>query len=64
MLHTFDGPYYMKNEKYMKKRDCNNAFHAFIIFRVAGSIESMKHRYSLDDKLNFASNEYSCSKFE
>ena len=51
MLHTFYGPYYMKNEKYMKKRDCNNVFHVFLIFRVGGSIESMQHGYSLDEEL-------------
>ena len=59
MLHTFDGPCYTKNQKYMKKRDCNHGFHVFLIFRVAGSIESMQHGYSLDEELNFASNEYS-----
>ena len=64
MLHTFDKPFYMKNEKYMKKCDCNNVFHVFLIFRVAESIESMQHGYSLDDELNFASNEYSRLKFE
>ena len=49
MLHTFDGPTF---------------FHVFLIFHVAGSIESMQHGYSLDEELNFASNEYSRSKFE
>ena len=43
MLHTFDGPCNKKNEKYMKKRDCNHVFHVFLIYRVAGSIESMQH---------------------
>ena len=43
MLHTFDGLFYAKNEKYMKKCDCNHVFHVFLIFRVTGSIESMKH---------------------
>ena len=56
MLHTFDGPYYTKNEKYLKKPDYNHIFHVFLIFRVAGSIESMQHGCSLDEKLNFASN--------
>ena len=50
MLHTFDGPCYMKYEKYMKKRDCNHVFHVILIFSVAGSIESMQHWYALDDK--------------
>ena len=64
MLHTFYGPYYTKNEKYMKKRDFNHDFHVLLIFLVARSIKSMQHGYSLDEELNFASNEYSCSKFE
>ena len=64
MLHTFDGPCYMKKEKYMEKRDCNQVFHVFLIFRVEKSIKSMKHGYSLDEELNFSSNDYSHSKFE
>ena len=52
MLHTFDGPCYMKNEKYMKQRDCNHIFHVFLIFCVVESIKSMQHGYSLDDELN------------
>ena len=59
MLHTFDGPCYTKNEKYIKKRDYNHVFHVFLIFRVVGTIESMQHGYFLDEELNFASNEYS-----
>ena len=50
MLHNSDGPYYVKNEKYMKKCDCNHVFHVFLIFRVEGPIESMQHVYSLDEK--------------
>ena len=38
MLHIFNGPYYMKNEKYIKKHDCNHTFHVFHIFHVLGSI--------------------------
>ena len=64
MLHTFDGPCYMKNEKYMKKHYCNHVFHVFVIFRVADSIKSMQHGYSLDEELKFASNEYSHPKFD
>ena len=63
MFHTFDGPCYTKNEKYMKKRDSNHVFHVFLIFCVARSIKSMQHGYSFDEELNFASNEYSRSKF-
>ena len=64
MLHTFDGPCYMKNETYMKNVISITCFHVFVIFRVVGSIETMKHGYSLDEELNFASNEHSHSKFE
>ena len=64
MLHTFDGPYYTKNEKYMKNVIAITFFHVFIIFHVVGSIESMQHGYSLDEELNFSFNEYSRSKFE
>ena len=56
MLHNFDGPCYMKNEKYIKKRDYNHVFHVFLISRVEGSIESMNYGHSLDEELNFASN--------
>ena len=50
MLHTFDAPSYMNNEKYMKKCDCNHVFHVFLIFCVVGSIKSMKHGYYLDEE--------------
>ena len=62
-MHTFDGPSNTKNEKYIKKRDCNHVFNVFLIFGVERSIESMQHGYSFDEELNFSSNEYSCSKF-
>ena len=39
-------------------------FDVFPIFPIARSIKSMKHGYSLDEELNFTSNEYSCSKLE
>jgi len=64
MLHTFNGPCYTKNEKYMKNVIAIMFFHLFLIFCVAGSIESMQHGYSLDEELNFSSNEYSQPKFE
>ena len=64
MLHTFDGPYYMKNEKYMKNVIAIMFFHVYLICHVRGSFESIQHMYSLDEKLNFASNKYSRSKFE
>ena len=53
MLHIFDGPCYMKNEKYMIKHDWNHVFHVFLIFHVEISIESMQHGYSLDEEFNF-----------
>ena len=64
MFHTFDGPCCMKNEKCMQKRDCNHIFHVFLIFRVAGPIENMQHGYFLDEESNYASNDYSHSKFD
>ena len=64
MLHTFYGTYYMKNDKYMKNVIAITFFYVFLIFSVVGPIESMQHGYSLDNELNFASNEYSHSKFE
>ena len=64
MLHIFYGPYYMNNEKYMKNVIPITFFPAFLIFRVARSIKSMQHGYSLDEELNFASNKYSHSKLE
>ena len=64
MLHTFHGPRYTKNEKYMKKHNCKHVFHVFLIFLVAGSIESIQHGYSLDEESNYASNEFLHCKFE
>ena len=55
MFHTFDGCYYMKNEKYIKTIIAIMFFHVFLIFRVVGSNECMQHGYSLDEELNFAS---------
>ena len=43
ILHNFYGPFYMKNEKYIKNVIVNTFFHVFLHFRVAGSIESMKN---------------------
>ncbi len=55
MLHTLDEPSYTKNEKYMKNVIAITCFHVFLIFRVVGSIESMKHGYSLDEESSFSS---------
>ena len=59
MLHTFYELYYTKNEKYIKNVIVIMFFYVFPIFHVAWFIESMQHGYSLDEELNFASNEYS-----
>ena len=56
MLHTFDGPFYIKNEKYIIKVITITFFNVFLIFRAVESIKSMHHGYSLDEELNFASN--------
>lgn len=64
MLHTFYGPCYTKNEKYMKNVIAIMFFHVFLIFHIVVSIESMQHWYLLDGEVNFASNEFSHSKFE
>ena len=64
MFHTFDEPCYMKNEKYMKNMIAITFFHVFLLFHIVGPIESMQHGHSLDEKLNFSSNEYSHWKFE
>ena len=65
--HTFDGPRYPKNNKYLEKRDDDviiTFFQVFLVFGVAGSIKSMPSGYSLDAEFNSASNELSQSKFE
>ena len=43
MLHTFDGPFYMKNEKYKKNVIAITFFHVFLTFLLAGSIKSIQH---------------------
>ena len=63
MLHTFDGLYNTKNEKYMKYVITITRFHVFLIFYEVRSTKSMQHGYSLDEELNFVSNDYSISKF-
>ena len=66
-LHTFDGPLYPKNKKFLKKHDDDIIimfFQAFLVFGVARSVKSMQCGYSLDGELNSASNELSRSDFE
>ena len=60
--HTFDGPRYPKNKKFLKK--CDNDviitfFQVFLVFGVAGPIISMACGYLLDVELNSTSNELS-----
>ena len=53
--HTFDGPRYPKNKKYLKKCDDDviiTFFQVFLVFGVAGSIKSMLSEYSLDVEFN------------
>ena len=59
--HTFDGPRYPKNKKYLKKDDDDviiTFFQVFLVFGVVGCVKIMPSGYSLDAKFNFASNEY------
>ena len=54
--HTFDGPLYPTNKKYLKKRDDDIIimfFQVFLVFRVEGPIKSMFSEYSLDEKIKF-----------
>ena len=65
--HTFKGPLYPKNKKYLKKRDGDvtiTFFQVFLVFGVVGSVKSMQCGYALDAESNSASNELSRSKFE
>ena len=65
--HTFDGPRYPKNKKYLKKWNDDVIipfFQVFLVFGVAGSVKSMPSGYSLDGEFNSTSNELSRSKFE
>ena len=50
--HTFDGPHYPKNKKYLKS------------MRRARCMKIMQRWYSLDAEFNSASNELSRSKFD
>ena len=66
-LHTFDGPRYPKNKKYLKKQNDDVIipfFQVFVIFGVEGSVKSMQYGYSLEAELNSASNMLSFSEFE
>ena len=65
--HTFDGPRYPKNKKYLKKRNDDVIipfFQVFLVFGVAGPVKRMPSGYSLDAEFNSTSNELSQSKFE
>ena len=57
-LHTYDGPRYPKNKKFLKKHDVDVIimfFQLFLVFGIAGSIKSMPRGYSLDAEFNSAS---------
>ena len=57
--HTFDGPCYPKNKKYLKNvmmTSSSHFFQVFLVFWVAVPIKSMPSGYSLDAKFNSASN--------
>ena len=56
--HTFNGPRYPKNKKYLKNVMMTSSSHllrVFLVFGVVGSIKSMPSGYSLDAEFNFAS---------
>ena len=60
-LHTFDGPRYPKNKKYLKKRDDGviiTFFQVFLDFGVAEIFKIMSSEYSLDAEFDSSSNEY------
>ena len=51
--HTFDGPCYPNNKKYLKKWNDDiiiSFFQVFLVFGVAGPVKSMPSGYSLDAK--------------
>ena len=53
--HTFDGPRYSKNKKYLEK--CDDEM-------VAGTVKSMPSGYPLDVEFSSTSNKLSQSKFD
>ena len=67
LRHTFDGPRYPKNKKYLKKRDDDviiTFFQVFLVFGVAGPVKRIPSGYSLDAEFNSTFNELSRSKFD
>ena len=65
--HTFNGPRYLKNKKYLKKRDDDIMimfFSGISFLGVVRSIKSMLSGYSLDAEFNSTSNQISRLKFE
>ena len=59
-LHTFDGPRYPKNKKYLKKCDDDviiTFFKVFLVFGVTWPVKSMLSGYSLDAEFNSTSND-------
>ena len=59
--HTFDGPFYPKNKKYLRNMKMMSSSHflGIRVFGVDGSIKIMQCGYSLDVELNSTSNEFS-----
>ena len=60
--HTFEGPLYPQNKKYLKKRDDHVIimfFQVFLVFGVEGPLKSMRSGYSLDEEFNSTSNDLS-----
>jgi len=60
--HTFDGPPYHKNKKYIKKCDDDIIimfFQVYLVFGVVWSVKSMPSGYLLDAEFNSAFNELS-----
>ena len=64
--HTFDGPLYPKNKKYLKNAMMTSSSHFSGIYCFWDSRVHQKYSmwYSLDAELNSASNQLSCLKFE
>ena len=63
-LHTFDGPRYPQNKKYLKNVMMTSSSHFFRYFLFFGVIKSMTSGYSLDVEFIFTSNKISWLKFE
>ena len=63
-LHTFDGPRYPKNKKYLKKRDHHHIFSGISCFWGSGVRQKYAEWVLVGWEFNSASNELFRSKFE